>query len=315
MKIRPRAILLATLSTSVVGVAGCAFPGFEGSELERGDGIHDDEGDEHEHNGTDIGMDGDEGDFDQPGDDDDDDPDSPLRSVRAAVTMKAACPTDARISQSFRGGHDGVDLANKKGTPIFAVAAGVVTASGPAKGYGQWIRIKHDDGSMTEYGHMYRRDVAVGARVTAGQRIALMGSEGKSTGPHLHLRTYRSAKKTGSGNGMNPAEYLRARGVTIPCKPGTSGGVTASTPDGSFTVSVWKGADVRSPAQSDAPVVGAVEANTTYVATCWKQGDLVESDGYTNDRWIKLTAGGVTGFVSGIFLRGDKTGGVPTQCK
>lgn len=131
-----------------------------------------------------------------------------------------ACPVDARVSQGFKGkSHDGIDLANKIGTPIYAVMGGVVTASGPAQGYGQWIRISHSDGSMTEYGHMSKRFVEVGAKVKAGQKIAAVGKEGRSTGPHLHLRTYRSASKTGAGSGMDPVQYLKQRGVSIPCKP------------------------------------------------------------------------------------------------
>jgi hypothetical protein len=306
MMTRLRTLILAGFSTSLLlGAFGCSVPGFEGTELS---GREVDES----QNGTDVDMDGDEGDNDAPAADEP----SALHSARAAVATKATCPTDARLSQGFSGKHDGVDLANTRGTPIFAVADGTVAASGPASGYGQWIRIKHDDGSMTEYGHMFQRDVQVGARVTAGQRIALMGSEGKSTGPHLHLRTYANANKTGSGSGMNPAEYMRARGVTLPCKPGKPGATTPPPPAGSFTVSAWKGAQVRDSGSLTADAISSVTANTTYVATCWKTGDEVQSDGYTNDRWVKLTADNdVEGFVSGIFLRGDETGGVTTECR
>ncbi|GIM97516.1 M23 family metallopeptidase [Paractinoplanes toevensis] len=135
---------------------------------------------------------------------------------RASAAYAARCPAAGSISQGYHSGHDGIDIANALGTPIYAVGAGTVTASGPAQGYGQWIRIKHADGSMTEYGHMYQRDVAVGVTVTAGQRIALMGQEGEATGPHLHLRTYATA---GDASGINPADYLLARGVTVPCTP------------------------------------------------------------------------------------------------
>jgi hypothetical protein len=249
----------------------------------------------------------------------------------------AACPTDARLSQGFSGKHDGVDLANKRGTTIFAVAAGKVTASGPASGYGQWIRIQHDDGSMTEYGHMFQRDVQVGARVTAGQRIALMGSEGRSTGSHLHLRTYKSASRVGSGAGMNPVEYLRARGISLPCKPGTvsgqtqtpdqqanNGGVESSGLDGdedpetSFDVSgviPWKAADIHAEESTDSPVLGRVEAKKKYDATCWVVGERVNSDGYSTDRWVEVADGDVVGFVNGVFLKGNETGGVTQQCR
>lgn len=141
----------------------------------------------------------------------------PVESQSQAL-YRGACPAKGRLSQGFRGrAHDGIDIANARGTAINATGPGVVTASGPARGYGQWIRIKHDDGSMTEYGHMYQRLVRVGQRVNGGQLIARMGSEGTSTGNHLHLRTYASASRVGAGNGMNPIDYLRVRGVRIPC--------------------------------------------------------------------------------------------------
>ncbi|MBX3226236.1 MAG: M23 family metallopeptidase [Labilithrix sp.] len=251
-------------------------------------------------------------------------------STESSIVSAAggACPTDGRMSQGFKKGHDGVDLANAKGTPIFAVAAGVVTASGPAQGYGQWIRIKHDDGSMTEYGHMYRRDVKVGVRVKAGQRIALMGSEGRSTGPHLHLRTYRSANKTGSGNGISPTEYLKARGVSLPCKPSGAtltdddvappgakdDGADGDDENDGVTVDVWKTTDVRASAETDADVIGKATAKKSYPAVCWTTGDTVSSNGYEHDRWVKIDADGAVGFVSGIFLKGDQTGNITTEC-
>ena len=99
-------------------------------------------------------------------------------------------PTDGILTSGYgmRWGslHAGVDLANAIGTPILAVMDGTVIDSGPASGYGNWIRIKHDDGSMSVYGHMETLDVKVGERVKAGQKIAGMGNRGFSTGPHLH---------------------------------------------------------------------------------------------------------------------------------
>lgn len=244
-----------------------------------------------------------------------------------------ACPVGARLSQGFSRSHDGIDLASPIGTPIYAVAAGKVTASGPAQGYGQWIRIQHDDGSMTEYGHMSKRFVQVGARVKAGQKIAAVGSEGRSTGPHLHLRTYRSASKTGSGNGMNPVDYLRARGVSVPCKP--TGGVVDPTPattdegsdppssnangDGNgasdTNVTVWTDVELRAQPSKSAALVAKVEEDSTLPGICWTEGDTVTSFNYSHNKWVKVQASnGKTGYVSGVFLTGDQTGGVSTEC-
>ena len=242
-----------------------------------------------------------------------------------------ACPVDARISQGFSGSHDGIDLANSIGTPIYAVMGGTVTASGPAQGYGQWIRIKHGDGSMTEYGHMSKRLVQVGATVKAGQKIAQVGSEGESTGPHLHLRTYRSASKVGSGNGMNPVEYLKARGVSLPCKP--NGIVTAptTTPDednedpvtsgsdaptsAAGTVTTWTDANVRSAPSLSAAILTTAADGASLPATCWIEGDTVTSGSYSHDFWVQVQANGKSGYISGVFLTGDQTGGISTPCE
>ncbi|OEU96361.1 M23 family metallopeptidase [Streptomyces oceani] len=134
----------------------------------------------------------------------------------ASAAFAASCPTDAPISQGYHDGHDGVDLANDIGTPIFAAGPGEVTESGPASGYGQWVRIKHPDGSVTEYGHMYERFVAVGDTVEGGQKIASMGNEGQSTGPHLHFEVHLDG---GFGFGDDPLAYMSERGVALPCVP------------------------------------------------------------------------------------------------
>ncbi|MEV8476842.1 peptidoglycan DD-metalloendopeptidase family protein, partial [Streptomyces sp. NPDC051173] len=144
---------------------------------------------------------------------------TPPASAAQVAGFAASCPTAGFISDPYGGArdHDGIDIANDYGTPIYAVGDGEVINSGPADGYGQWIRILHPDGTVTEYGHMYQRDVAVGDRVTAGQRIALMGAEGQASGPHLHLRVRRD---TSMNHGIDPIPYLAERGVTIPCTPG-----------------------------------------------------------------------------------------------
>ncbi len=222
-----------------------------------------------------------------------------------AAAFAASCPAAGTVSQGYSSTHDGVDIANAVGTPIHAVGAGEVIASGPASGYGQWIRILHSDGTVTEYGHMYQRDVSVGQQVQAGQRIALMGSEGESTGPHLHLRVRIGTSTT--IRGIDPVPYLRDRGVGLPCTPGGGGGQT--------TVTAWTEANVRSCASTSCDAVSKVYPNESYPANCWVTGQLVNAEGISNDKWVQLPlrAGGV-GYVSAIFLKGDETGGVSRQC-
>lgn len=86
--------------------------------------------------------------------------------------------------------HAGTDYAAPLGTPILAIAAGRVTVAGPAAGYGNLIVIEHNIGGQvvaSAYGHEERLYVKVGDLVTAGQHIADVGTEGHSTGPHLHF--------------------------------------------------------------------------------------------------------------------------------
>ncbi|QGU03371.1 Glycyl-glycine endopeptidase ALE-1 precursor [Corynebacterium comes] len=104
--------------------------------------------------------------------------------------------------------HAGIDIANGIGTPILAIMDGTVINSGPASGYGQWIRIQHDDGSISVYGHMSTLGVSVGERVYAGQQIAGMGSEGFSTGSHLHFEIHPS----GSGP-VDPVGWFSQFGI------------------------------------------------------------------------------------------------------
>jgi len=92
--------------------------------------------------------------------------------------------------------HSGIDLAAPDGTPFYACAGGTIQYIGPATGYGAWIVIDHPDsegGGCTEYGHMwnaYATGLRVGDWVDAGQLIGYVGSNGQSTGPHLHLTVW-----------------------------------------------------------------------------------------------------------------------------
>ena len=106
--------------------------------------------------------------------------------------------------------HNGVDIANAVGTPILAAMDGIVIDAGPASGFGNWVRLKHEDGTMTVYGHMETVEVAVGQTVHAGQRIAGMGNRGFSTGSHLHFEVYPDGSTP-----VDPAPWLAERGITL----------------------------------------------------------------------------------------------------
>jgi murein DD-endopeptidase MepM/ murein hydrolase activator NlpD len=104
--------------------------------------------------------------------------------------------------------HPGIDLAGPYGSPIRAAAAGRIVYAGPAGGFGQVIRIAHPGGIVTVYGHMCRI-LRRSGHVRAGDVIALEGSEGHSTGPHLHFEVVVH------GSRVNPLTFLRRHGVRI----------------------------------------------------------------------------------------------------
>lgn len=112
-----------------------------------------------------------------------------------------------RITQYFRGlRHTGVDIAGPIGTPIYAANDGIVAVAGwNTGGYGNMIIVDHGGGVFTRYGHASKLLVQAGDTVKKGDVIALMGTTGHSTGPHLHfevmLRTVH--------NRVNPLEYVR----------------------------------------------------------------------------------------------------------
>jgi len=82
--------------------------------------------------------------------------------------------------------HGGMDIAGDRGEVVQATADGVVTEAGWKGGYGQMVEIDHGNGIRSRYGHLSRIDVNLGDTLTRGQPIALIGSTGRSTGPHLH---------------------------------------------------------------------------------------------------------------------------------
>ncbi|MFC8043476.1 M23 family metallopeptidase [Nocardia sp. NPDC057353] len=105
--------------------------------------------------------------------------------------------------------HQGIDIAGPIGSPIYAVANGTVIDAGPAQGFGLWVRIRHDDGTISVYGHMYDFFVSVGERVPAGMQIARIGNRGDSTGPHLHFEVIEG------GQHVDPQRWFALRGLSL----------------------------------------------------------------------------------------------------
>ncbi len=130
---------------------------------------------------------------------------APPPSITAPAGSGYLWPTSVRrITQYFGWRHNGLDIAGPVGTPIYAARAGTVVQSQCMRtGYGCHIIIDHGGGVQTLYAHNSRLYTSVGDVVTQGQIISLMGSTGRSTGPHVHfeVRVGRQAQ--------NPLRYIR----------------------------------------------------------------------------------------------------------
>lgn len=101
--------------------------------------------------------------------------------------------------------HRGIDFAGKDGSDIIAVAAGVVTWSGDRYGYGNLVEVNHGGSYVTRYAHAKELLVKVGDVVDKGETVALMGSSGRSTGPHVHFEVLRA------GNAVDPLRYVKRK--------------------------------------------------------------------------------------------------------
>lgn len=101
-----------------------------------------------------------------------------------------------------KGRHPGIDIAVATGTPIRAVAAGTVLATGEDRVYGRFLRIAHPGGYESLYAHASRLLVSRGEHVDDRQDVALSGSSGRSSAPHLHFEIRRR------GTPVNPAPLL-----------------------------------------------------------------------------------------------------------
>ncbi|KOU55548.1 peptidase [Streptomyces sp. MMG1533] len=149
-------------------------------------------------------------------------------TAKTAAAKKAASWVDPvtkyTLSASFAqsGGmwqstHSGQDFAVASGTKVVAAHGGtVVKAGGNGAGdgpaYGNAIVIKHGNGTYSQYAHLSRIQVNVGQVVKTGQRIALSGNTGNSSGPHLHFEIRTTANY---GSAIDPVAFLRSKGVKV----------------------------------------------------------------------------------------------------
>ena len=129
-------------------------------------------------------------------------------------------------SDPFRGTaamHAGVDIPGPSGTPIYATADGVISHAGRQGGYGNMVEINHGKGIATRYGHLSKILVSDNTRVKRGQLIALMGSTGRSTGPHLHYEVRID------GHAVNPVPFLTTADYLMAAQDRAVGQIPVST--------------------------------------------------------------------------------------
>jgi murein DD-endopeptidase MepM/ murein hydrolase activator NlpD len=134
------------------------------------------------------------------------------RSVDKLATTPSIWPANGVVTSGFswrqspwgEGNelHQGIDIANSLGTPVVATADGQVVQSEWAGGYGNVVQIDHGNGIATVYGHNSGILVKVGQSVRKGQVISLLGSTGKSTGPHVHYEVRVN------GTPVDPVRFL-----------------------------------------------------------------------------------------------------------
>lgn len=136
-----------------------------------------------------------------------------LRKLERVVSRKGKIlnalplrwPVRGRVNSGFgsrpspwtgaREHHGGIDIDSSLGTPIKAPAAGLVTAARARGGYGKHVTLDHGNGVKTRYGHLSSIDVKAGQQVEKGQVIGVVGSTGRSTGPHLHYELLVNGKR------------------------------------------------------------------------------------------------------------------------
>jgi murein DD-endopeptidase MepM/ murein hydrolase activator NlpD len=118
--------------------------------------------------------------------------------------------------------HKGQDIAAPTGTPVNVTADGVVVVAGWVKGYGNGIYVDHGNGITTRYGHLSRIDVVVGQTLKRGDHLGLVGSTGRSTGPHLHYEVRIDGQPT------SPLQYLPLAAPPLSTQSGTQRGATGN---------------------------------------------------------------------------------------
>ncbi len=199
--------------------------------------------------------------------------------------------------------HLGQDLGAASGVRVGAIADGVVLHAGAAGGLGQWVVVRHTiDGRTVSsvYGHVIDGDryVRAGQKVTAGQRIADVGSTGTSTSPHLHLEVWNGVYGSGASH-TDPLAYLAGKGVDL-----TRTATRVATRTVPTSCTYYANVDVALRAE---PSSGA-----SALVTVPRAGTVTARPGAESGSWRQVTYGSRTGWVPATTIGPQKPSTSPT---
>ncbi|MDH4379352.1 MAG: peptidoglycan DD-metalloendopeptidase family protein [Vampirovibrionales bacterium] len=183
--------------------------------------------------------------------------------------------------------HAGLDFSSPEGTPIYAPQPGVVVFSGWKDGYGNVVVVQHHPNFHTVYAHASARLVGVGDRIVAGQPLALVGSTGRSTGPHLHFETIVNQQY------QDPNEYLAYLNVHPAVAPAQYWATIARmplTPSPGVTNATILASNTKTLPQPTVPSSGTKAANTNVAKT-------VKSPTQSSPSTVGKLARSVTGWI------------------
>ncbi|WJS86257.1 M23 family metallopeptidase [Paracoccus sp. TOH] len=127
-----------------------------------------------------------------------------VEKMPLAMPVQSAFRYTSPFGRRWGRAHEGIDMAAPVGTPVYATAEGKVIFAGWQRGYGNLIKIQHELGTETRYGHLSKIRVKAGQKISRGSRIGDMGNTGRSTGSHLHYEVRVN------GRAVNPMSFIKA---------------------------------------------------------------------------------------------------------
>jgi murein DD-endopeptidase MepM/ murein hydrolase activator NlpD len=127
-----------------------------------------------------------------------------IEKMPLAMPVKSAFRYTSPFGRRWGRAHEGIDMAAPVGTPVYATGEGTVIFAGWQRGYGNLIKIQHELGTETRYGHLSKIRVKAGQKVSRGSQIGDMGNTGRSTGSHLHYEVRVN------GRAVNPMSFIKA---------------------------------------------------------------------------------------------------------